>query len=69
MFATVMLPYATIYINYIELDSTHHRCENKRMMQTPASIMIYTDINNGAYKAGFSSNQDVHQPLKSSMLC
>merc|ERR1712051_780623 len=53
MLETVMLPHAKRPINlYPEL---------LREKVDEANTWIYTDINNGAYKAGFSSNQDVYE--------
>ena len=53
MFETVMLPYAKrpleLYPAALQKDIDE------------ANTWIYTDINNGAYKAGFSSSQDVYE--------
>lgn len=53
MFETVMLPFAK---RPIELFPSSLQKEIDE-----ANTWIYTDINNGAYKAGFSSNQDVYE--------
>ena len=50
MFETVMLPYAKRPIQLYP-ESLQKEIED-------ANTWLYTDINNGAYKAGFSSNQD-----------
>jgi len=55
MFQTVMLPLAKNKIDlYPEDDVLRKKIDE-------ASAWIYTDINNGAYKAGFSSNQDIYE--------
>lgn len=53
MLETTMLPFATRQVNlYPETQQAHIEEVN---------TWIYTDINNGAYKAGFSSSQDVYE--------
>lgn len=53
MFETVMLPLAKRPLDLYP--------ESLREEIDAANTWIYTDINNGAYKAGFSSNQDVYE--------
>lgn len=53
MFETMMLPLAK---RPVKLWS-----EDLQAQIDEANTWIYTDINNGAYKAGFSSNQDVYE--------
>ena len=53
MFETVMLPHAKRPVQLYPASLQKEIDE--------ANTWIYTDINNGAYKAGFSSNQDVYE--------
>ncbi|CAE7600102.1 yqjG [Symbiodinium sp. CCMP2456] len=53
MFETVMLPYAKRPLELYP-PSLQQEVED-------TNTWLYTDINNGAYKAGFSSNQDVYE--------
>jgi putative glutathione S-transferase len=53
MFETVMLPHAKISVNIYP--------EALQAKIDEANTWIYSDINNGAYKAGFSSSQDVYE--------
>eukprot|EP00927_Polykrikos_kofoidii_P072636 TRINITY_DN68736_c0_g1_i1.p1 TRINITY_DN68736_c0_g1~~TRINITY_DN68736_c0_g1_i1.p1 ORF type:complete len:335 (+),score=31.34 TRINITY_DN68736_c0_g1_i1:73-1077(+) len=53
MFETVMMPFAKRPI-ILYPEQSHADIEE-------ANTWVYTDINNGAYKAGFSSNQDVYE--------
>jgi putative glutathione S-transferase len=53
MFETVMLPFAKRPLN---LCPSEHRAKMEEV-----NTWIYTDINNGAYKAGFSSDQTIYE--------
>lgn len=53
MFETVMLPLAKSQVDLYP--------EGARERIDEVNTWIYSDINNGAYKAGFSSNQDVYE--------
>jgi len=53
MFETAMLPYAKRPMDLIP--------QAMQAQIDAANTWVYTDINNGAYKAGFSSNQDVYE--------
>jgi len=63
MFGTVCLPLSSLDREKLPTLYPHPRESNSDLASKidEANEWIYTDINNGAYKAGFSSNQDVYE--------